>query len=72
MSYYIGTKDQCDYYNKKVSIGENYNGTTQVWDIPSEVKEGVYTIVKHDKYSHSKMELIETLPVEFLPPNLEI
>lgn len=60
--YYIGTKNQCDYYNDKVGNGENYNGTTQRWATPIQhPTDGRWAIVKHKDYTHSTMELVESL-----------
>lgn len=66
MSYYIGTKSQCEYYLNKVNQREQYKGITSKW---ADIKQGNpnFAIVKHDKYTHSNMTLVEVLPEEFTP-----
>lgn len=65
--YYIGTKTQVEYYINKVNDREKYNGTTHTWATPSQSFEDAnkYAVIKHDKYEHSTMQLVETLPSEF-------
>jgi len=29
--YYKGTKEECEDYNRKVRLGENYQGSTNSW-----------------------------------------
>lgn len=72
--YYIGTKSQCEYYLNKVNQGEQYNGVTSKWaQIRSSYTEPKqYAILKHPKYTHSNMQLVETLPAEFTPPQTDI
>lgn len=66
--YYIGTKTQCKYYIDKVDEGENYNGITSTWANPLKSFEDVekYAVIKHDKYEHSNMTLVDNLPLEFI------
>jgi len=60
--YYIGTKNQVDYYNDKVEQGEDYNPPTERWDIPIQhPTESKWAIVKHKRYTHSSMQLVEEL-----------
>lgn len=66
--YYIGTYNQVKYYIDKVDVGENYNGITSTWAKPLRSFEDSekYAVVKHDKYDHINMMLVESLPDEFL------
>lgn len=66
--YYIGTKTQCEYYLNKVNKGEKYNGITSKWaDIVQRPTSDMYAIVKHEKYTHSSMTLIDKLPNDWQP-----
>ena len=66
--YYIGTYNQCKYYIDKVDVRENYNGITSTWAKPLRSFEDSekYAVVKHEKYDHSNMVLVESLPNEFV------
>ena len=66
--YYIGTYNQVQYYISKVDEGEQYNGTTSTWATPLQSFEHAekYAVVKHDNYEHSSMQLVESLPSEFI------
>ena len=72
--YYIGTKTQAQYYIEKVNEGEQYNGITSTWSTPLQSFEDKekYAVIKHDKYYHGNMDLVDSLPDEFSPPNTEI
>lgn len=72
--YYIGTYNQCIYYLDKVNSGENYGPGTITWaQIQSSYTEPKsYAILKHPKHTHSNMQLVETLPAEFTPPQTDI
>lgn len=60
--YYIGTKNQVDYYNDKVEEGENYNGVTKRWANPiKHPDQELWAIKKHSTYDHSNMNLVEQL-----------
>ena len=66
--YYIGTYNQCKYYIDKVDVGENYNGITSTWAKPLRSFEDAtrYAVLKHDKYEHTNMTKVESLPDEFV------
>lgn len=66
--YYIGTYNQVKYYIDKVDVGENYNGITSTWAKPLKSFEDTekYAVVKHDRYKHGTMQLVESLPSEFV------
>lgn len=71
--YYLGTYDQCKYYNNKVIKGQNFGPITKNW---APIIKGaglpiVYAIKKHPNYTHSNMLLVETLPVEFINQSIE-
>ena len=60
--YYIGTKNQVDYYNDKVGQGEDYNPPTERWANPiHHPTESKWAIVKHNRYTHGSMELVDEL-----------
>jgi hypothetical protein len=68
--YYKGTKEQCEDYNTKVTLGENYQGSTTSWaNVTSNQNGEGFAILKHDKYV-SNMKQIENLDGWF--DNLEI
>ena len=49
--YYKGTKEQCEDYNTKVTLGENYQGSTNNWaNVISNPNGQGFAILKHDKY----------------------
>ena len=59
--YYKGTKQECEDYNTKVTLGENYQGSTTSWaNVTSNQKGQGFAILKHDNYE-SDMEQIENL-----------
>ena len=60
--YYKGTEKECEDYNTKVTLGENYQSSTSVWAslIKNENGKG-FAIFKHNKYE-SKMILINEIP----------
>lgn len=66
--YYIGTYTQVKYYIDKVDDGEKYNGTTATWAKPLRSFEdsNKYAVLKHSKYNHTNMVLVESLPDEFV------
>jgi hypothetical protein len=69
--YYKGTKEQCEDYNTKVTLGENYKGSTNNWaNIISNKNGKGFAILKHDKYE-SEMTLISKIPDSWYN-NLEI
>jgi len=60
--YYTGTKIECEDYNTKVTLGENYQGSTIDFASVKEHQNGVeFLILKHDKYE-SEMTLIDKIP----------
>lgn len=66
--FYKGTYNQCKYYLDKVNSGENYGPGTSTWaQIQSSYTEPKqYAILKHPKYTHSNMTIVERLPSEFI------
>ena len=69
--YYKGTKIECEDYNIKVTLGENYQGSTDGWaKITSNQNGQGFAILKHDKYE-SEMTLIDKIPDSWYN-NLEI
>ena len=60
--YYKGTQTECENYNAKVTLGENYQGSTDSWAnvISNQNGEG-FAILKHDNYE-SDMTLIDKIP----------
>ena len=70
--YYLGTKSQVKYYISKVDEGEQYNGTTATWAKPLQSFEdsNKYAVIKRDNYTHSTMQLFESLPSEFVNTEL--
>jgi len=65
--YYIGTKRECESYNKHVVDGENYDGTFTInWAEPIQHPTNEsFAILKHPQYD-SKMELVESLGDDWL------
>ena len=60
--YYTGTKQECEDYNTKVTLGENYHGSTIDFASVKEHQNGVeFSILKHESYE-SDMTLINELP----------
>jgi hypothetical protein len=60
--YYKGTKEQCEDYNTKVTLGENYQGSTTSWaNVTSNQNGQGFAILKHESYE-SDMTLINQLP----------
>jgi len=57
--YYEGTKLKCENYNKKVTLGEGYNGSTTRWaDVVTHKDGNRFAIIKHEDYK-AYMSLIE-------------
>jgi len=57
--YYTGTKLKCENYNKKVTLGEGYGGSTTRWAAVITHKDGNrFAIIKHENYK-AYMSLIE-------------
>ena len=46
------------------------SGRDRIIGLVTEPKK--YAIIKHSKYTHSNMQLVETLPAEFTPPQTDI
>ena len=60
--YYRGTKIECEDYNIKVTLGENYQGSTDSWaNVISNQNEQGFAILKHESYE-SDMTLIDKIP----------
>ena len=60
--YYKGTKEQCEDYNAKVTLGENYQGSTTSWaNVTKNQKGEGFAILKHESYE-SDMTLIDKIP----------
>ena len=69
--YYKGNKIECEDYNAKVTLGENYQGSTNSWaNITSNQNGQGFAILKHEKYE-SNMQEIEKIPDSWYN-NLEI
>ena len=69
--YYKGTKEQCEDYNTKVTLGENYKDSTDSWaNIISNQNGQGFAILKHENYQ-SEMTLIDKIPDSWYN-NLEI
>jgi hypothetical protein len=59
--YYKGTKEECEAYNTKVTLGEKYPNGTNRYAYIKKHKNGIdFAILKHDNYE-SYMEQIENL-----------
>ena len=68
--YYKGTKEECEDYNTKVTLGENYQGSTDSWaNVKSNQNGQGFAILKHENYE-SEMTLIDKIPSWY--NNLEI
>lgn len=65
MKYYIGTKNQCEYYNNKVVDNEKYTNGDKWGGIIKSNKNELYAIPKHELYTHSNMMLKTELPQDF-------
>ena len=49
--YYKGTKQECEDYNAKVTLGENYQGSTTSWaNVTSNQNGEGFAILKHESY----------------------
>ena len=60
--YYKGTKEQCEDYNAKVTLGENYQSSTNSWaNLTSNQNGQGFAILKHENYE-SDMTLINKIP----------
>jgi len=60
--YYTGTKEQCEDYNTKVTLGENYQDSTNSWaNVTSNQNGQGFAILKHENYE-SDMTLIDKIP----------
>ena len=69
--YYKGTKTKCEDYNTKVTLGENYQGSTNSWASVTRNQNGEgFAILKHENYE-SDMTLIDKIPEGWFN-NLEI
>jgi hypothetical protein len=69
--YYKGTKEECEDYNAKVTLGENYKDSTDSWaNVISNQNGQGFAILKHESYE-SDMTLIDKIPDTWYN-NLEI
>ena len=60
--YYRGTKIECEDYNTKVTLAENYQGSTDSWaNVISNQNGQGFAILKHENYE-SDMTLIDKIP----------
>ena len=60
--YYRGTKIECEDYNTKVTLGENYQDSTDSWANVTKNQNGQgFAILKHKDYE-SEMTLIDKIP----------
>ena len=60
--YYRGTKIECEDYNTRVTLGENYQGSTDSWaNVISNHNGQGFAIIKHENYE-SEMTLIDKIP----------
>ena len=60
--YYRGTKEECEDYNTKVTLGEGYQGSTNSWASVTSNQNGQgFAILKHESYE-SEMTLIDKIP----------
>jgi hypothetical protein len=57
MSFYIGTKSECEAYDAQVSEAENYQSPTQNWFTPIELPDNSYAVMKHASYPSSLQEV---------------
>jgi hypothetical protein len=68
--YYKGNKKQCQDYNKKVTLGENYQDLTNNWaNIISNKNGKGFAIIKHNNYK-SNMTLINKIPDSWINQTL--
>ena len=59
--YYKGTKTKCEDYNTKVTLGENYQGSTNSWsEVTCHQNKKDFAILKHESYE-SDMTLIDKI-----------
>ena len=59
--YYKGTQTECENYNAKVALGENYQGSTTSWaNVTSNQNGQGFAILKHESYE-SEMTLIDKI-----------
>jgi len=67
MSYYAGTKQECEEYNTTVTSGEGYSGSTSRWGKIEEHQNGLeFAIIAHENYP-STMVQIDALPSDWRP-----
>jgi hypothetical protein len=60
--YYKGNQTECENYNAKVTLGENYQGSTDSWaNVISNQNGQGFAIIKHENYE-SEMTLIDKIP----------
>ena len=60
--YYTGTKEECEDYNTKVTLGENYQDSTNNWaNVTCNQNGQGFAILKHENYE-SDMTLIDKIP----------
>ena len=69
MMYYIGTQEQLQDYNTKVTNGEGYNGTTTRWAEVIEHPDGnQFAMIKHTAYtSDDNLTEQESLSSDWFP-----
>ena len=73
--FYIGTANQCDYYNQKVCDGEGFNtsdgDTTTKWanKVEHPTEAGLFSIHKHNNYTHATMTWVQNLDETWEQPS---
>lgn len=64
MAFYIGSKQECEDYNKQVTAGENYKPKTIQWSrVVFDEYHNAYAIKKHENYL-ADMQEIENLTIK--------
>lgn len=72
MSYYIGTLEECQTYDQKVTAEHNYTGSTLNWSTPRQHPDGSKWAVKVnasvEKDEDSNLIFTESLSEDWNPP----
>jgi len=75
MSWYIGTLEECQSYDQKVTAEQNYTGSTLNWSTPRQHPDGSKWAVKVnasvEKDEESGLQIIEKLGEDWTPEELE-
>ena len=70
MSYYIGTLEECQAYDQKVTTEHNYTGSTLNWANPRQHPDGSkWAIVANttEPDEESSLQLVEALSSDWYP-----